>query len=294
MSLVAEYRRSLKAVEVEEPVDLVLYRPLGFLVVKAVYKTPVTPNQITVFAVFIGLLAGLCYGSGRRSGAVAGALLLAFSIVLDCADGQLARLKKNGTRFGRILDGLVDYIVDISVCVGLGIGMAPENNLWRWVLLLLALAATYVVHSAVLDYYRARFIDAVQGTTTHLEDEDYRSVEEELAKLRAAGGRPGRKLFLGLYLRYCEMQKRLTVRKNDASGLAKQDPEAFRRRNRAAMRGWSFLGGSTANTLFVVATLAGRIDLFFWGVIVLGNIWAVGMYAYQASVDRRIAREAVS
>jgi hypothetical protein len=60
------------------------------------------------------------------------------------------------------------------------------------------------------------------------------------------------------------------------------------------MRGWSFLGASTANTWFIISTLVGRVDLFFWGLIVVGNIWAVGMYAYQAWVDRRIAREAVA
>ena len=294
MSFVEEYRRSMKAAEVEETVDLAVYRPLGFLVVKAVYKTSITPNQITLFSVFVGLLAGLCYASGRRPAVVAGALLLAFSVVLDCADGQLARLKKNGTRFGRILDGLVDYIVGLSVCIGMWIGLAPEDNLWKWVLLLAAVIASQIIHSALVDYYRARFIDAFQGTTTHLEDEDYRSVEKDLANLRAAGGKPFRKLSLRLYLRYCRMQKRLTVRNSDSTELAKLNPEGFRKLNRAAMRGWSFLGASTANTWFIISTLVGRVDLFFWGLIVVGNIWAVGMYAYQAWVDRRIAREAVA
>jgi len=294
LSLLYEYRRSLKIIEVEEPVDLAVYRPLGFLLVKAIFRTSITPNQITVFSIFVGLLAGLGYGLGRRSTIVAGALLLAFSIVLDCADGQLARLKKNGTRFGRLLDGLVDYAVDLSVCIGLAVGLAPDVHRWKWVLLLLAVAATYIVHSAVLDFYRSRFIDAVEGPSVQSDDEVYRSVLEELAALGTARKRTARKIFLKMYLRYGEMQKRLTFRKADAGSVSGIDPDEYRRRHKAAMRGWSWLGGSTANTLFIVSTLAGRIDLFFWGIIVAANLWAVIMYVVQARIDRTAAREAVT
>jgi len=294
VSLLEEYRRSLKAVDVEEAVDLAVYRPLGFLLVKAVYKTSVTPNQISLFSILIGLLAGLGYGLGRRSTVVAGAVLLAFSIVLDCADGQLARLKKNGTRFGRLLDGLVDYSVNLSVCLGLAVGLAPETHRWRWALLLLATVATYIVHSAVLDYYRGRFIEAVLGTESEGEDEVYRSVREELAAVRETRGRMFRKAFLKLYLRYCELQKRLAFRRREEPFRSGVEAEEYRKRNKAVMRGWTFLGGSTANTWFIAMSLAGRIDLFFWGIIVAANVWAVLMYLLQAWIDRRMAVEAVS
>jgi phosphatidylglycerophosphate synthase len=294
LSLRTEYRRSLKLIEVEEPVDLAIYRPLGFALVKAISGTSITPNQITIFSIFVGVLAGLCYAFGHRTANVAGATLFAFSIVLDCADGQLARLKKNGTRLGRILDGLVDYVVDLSVCAGLAVGATPEEHRLKWALLLLAAAATYLVHSIALDYYRNRFMDVVQGTTTHIEDEDDESFRKELAELRERRGRRVRKAVLGLYLRYCELQKRLAVRKNGLLALSKLDPEDFRRRNKMALRGWTWLGSSTANTWFIAMTLLDRIDLFFWGIIVVSNVWAVIMYVVQGRIDQRSAEEALS
>ena len=46
MSWYQEYKKSLKRVEVEELVDRFFYRPVAFLVVKLVYNTRITPDQI--------------------------------------------------------------------------------------------------------------------------------------------------------------------------------------------------------------------------------------------------------
>lgn len=291
MSLLSEYRRSLKLVEVEEPVDLVVYRPSAFLLVKAIYRTPITPNQITLFSILVGVLAGLGYGFGRRGTVLAGAALYAFSIVLDCADGQLARLKRNGTPLGRLLDGLVDYIVGFSVFVGLAVGFAPHGRGLRWAFLLAGLAVSYISHTISLDFYRNRFTDVVQGVTDDGEDGDLRRFREKLAALDGRRGLSFRRGLIRWYVRYCELQKKVTLQKKSAAALAGVDRELFRRRNKAAMRGWTWLGGSTWSTWLILSTLLGRIDLFFWGVMVVSNVWAVIMYVIQKGVDRRLAGE---
>ena len=56
MGLVAEYKQGLKSVAVEELFDLVFYRPLAFLFVKLVYRTGVTPNQLTLLSMVFGVL----------------------------------------------------------------------------------------------------------------------------------------------------------------------------------------------------------------------------------------------
>ncbi len=47
--------------------------------------------------------------------------------IIDCSDGQLARLKKNGTHTGRIIDGSADYITAAFVFIGLGIGFPDQR-----------------------------------------------------------------------------------------------------------------------------------------------------------------------
>ena len=58
MSLLAEYKASLKNITIEEYVDLVLFRPLAFLFVKSIYWTNITPNQITCLSMITGIGAG--------------------------------------------------------------------------------------------------------------------------------------------------------------------------------------------------------------------------------------------
>ena len=68
MKWIDEYRSSLKMIEVEELLDLVFYRPLAYLFVKAVYHTNITPNQISLIALIIGSIGGALFAflGGRR------------------------------------------------------------------------------------------------------------------------------------------------------------------------------------------------------------------------------------
>lgn len=59
-----EYLASLKTLETEELIDLVVFRPLGFLVVKGVKKTTITPNQLTIAALIAGIAAGFAFAQG--------------------------------------------------------------------------------------------------------------------------------------------------------------------------------------------------------------------------------------
>lgn len=293
MSWLADYHRSLKLKDVEEVFDLYFYRPLAFALVKAIYRTNITPNQLTVVSMFVGVLGGLCYGFGHRAAVTAGAILYGLSIVIDCSDGQLARLKKNGTRLGRILDGLIDYVVMISIYAGIGIGLVPESGDGRlWWLLILAAALSNLFHSVALDYYRNRFMDFVQGASSQ-DEEDYRSFKEEYDSLARGEGKALRKAAIWLYLRYLSAQKKMTMNW-EVSGPPKRSVEDFARRNRAAIRLWTFLGSTTQGTLLIMTSLLNRVDLYFWAMIVVGNAWAAVMFVVQSRIDHRLEHEVAS
>ena len=49
-------------------------------------KTPVTPNMLSLFGMFIGFLSGWCFAQGNYLGGLAGGLLLAFTAIWDCCD----------------------------------------------------------------------------------------------------------------------------------------------------------------------------------------------------------------
>jgi hypothetical protein len=283
----SDFKKSLKMIEVEEWLDLYLYRPLAYIFVRAIYRTSITPNQITLFSIAIGLGAAGCFAFGPST-AAAGAALYALSIVFDCADGQLARLKKNGTRMGRVLDGLVDYITGIGAYLGIALGLKPPA--WpasRWWILLVAAAASNIFHSVAMDHYRTRFLNIICDTV-HGEDEDYRSFSEERRALRRERRRPIRRWAIGVYLRYLDLQRRMTSPDSAQRTDWRLCREEFRAANTAILRLWTFLGSSTQITLLIVAVLIGRFTYYFWAMIVVLNAWAAVLYIVQNGIDRRL------
>lgn len=100
------------------PVDRFLIRPPASLVVKAVFKTDVTPNQLTMASLFFAVLAGLTYTGGRRGYFIAAGILTLISTILDASDGMLARAKSMTSRYGAYLDLFLDRLADFVVLAG--------------------------------------------------------------------------------------------------------------------------------------------------------------------------------
>ena len=89
-------RQGFKPRDVEEPIDYYWHRPLAGLLVQLIEHTKITANQVTFASGFVSLLSGGAMALGGFYGkwwVSIGGLLLLLSIVLDCADGQLARIR---------------------------------------------------------------------------------------------------------------------------------------------------------------------------------------------------------
>jgi len=114
MSLYTEYKKSLKMIEVEEILDLFVFRPPAFLLVKSIYQTSITPNQITWISLFFGVFGDFLITIGTATHYALEAMCFIIYNILDCSDGQLARLQKSGSLTGRIVDGVADYIVAVT------------------------------------------------------------------------------------------------------------------------------------------------------------------------------------
>ncbi len=104
------------------PFERYLIRPPAFLVVRALHKTSVTPNQLTVASFFVGLAAGLAYLAGKPVWFAVGGVLVMLSSIFDCADGQLARVKALSSRYGAHLDLFLDRVTDFVAISGVVFG----------------------------------------------------------------------------------------------------------------------------------------------------------------------------
>src|SRR6185369_4255337 len=237
MSWYTEYKKSLKMMEVEEYFDLFFYRPLAFILVKTIYHTRITPNQITYAAIFIGLTSGYFYARGTTFYFTVGALFFMIYNIVDCSDGMLARLKKTGTNAGRIVDGLADYISTAAVFIGIGIGFANhQQDPVYWWLLLAAAGLSNIIQSALVDYYRNRFLDYVLERKSTFE-EGLESFKQEYEAIKNVKGKWLDRVILNSYFKYSAMQRRLTANKKKEK-LFKASSQDYYRRNKTAVRLW--------------------------------------------------------
>ncbi|WP_405727688.1 CDP-alcohol phosphatidyltransferase family protein [Streptomyces sp. NBC_00028] len=87
-----------------------------------------TPNQVTTASLVTALIAAGCAATGTRAGYVAAGLLLIFSFVLDCTDGQLARYSLQYSTLGAWLDATFDRAKEYAYYAGLALGAARGGD----------------------------------------------------------------------------------------------------------------------------------------------------------------------
>jgi phosphatidylglycerophosphate synthase len=109
-------------------VERYINRPLASLIVRAVYKTRVTPNGLTYFSFFLGLLAAFFFSRGEYLYFILGGIFIQFSSIVDCADGMLARSKDMCSEYGSYLDLFLDRITDFAVIVSISVGISTAFN----------------------------------------------------------------------------------------------------------------------------------------------------------------------
>jgi phosphatidylglycerophosphate synthase len=128
-------------------------RPMSLAVSRLLAATPVTPNQMTLFSVAVGLVGAPFFLSSQAQWQTAGALLLLAHSILDGCDGELARLRFQESRWGGILDFWGDNVVHAVVfaCMALGWSRATGQ---AWPLALGAAAVFGTVGSASFVYWR--------------------------------------------------------------------------------------------------------------------------------------------
>lgn len=288
MSLSSEFRESLKSIDVEEILDLIIFRPLSFLFVKLIYNTNITPNQISVVAMIFGILAGIFYGLSSYVYSFYGALCFFICNVLDCADGQLARLKKNGTIVGRIVDGLIDYVSSFSVFFGIAVYLSIEtqNPLYAIILTLLA-GVSRAIQNMFFDNFRNLYLSYVYGKTTDTGSEikEFTKTKEQLKRLK---GRYIVKFLVNIYLWYSSIQKKST--KYSKLNIT---PQEYKRKNRLLLRMWSWIGSTTHLCVLILFTIIGRIDLYLILTITAGNVIFIILFFLQKRVLKKYEEKVI-
>ena len=161
---IAFFRQSLKSetYHSDEIINIYLLRPVAAALVWLIEPTGMTPNQVTVSAIFVGIAAGIVYALNTPLAIAAAGLLVTAKDILDDADGQLARAKGQYSRRGRFLDSIGDFLVDAVIFTGITLSVLQSHPGAVTVLLGILSFAGITLRVSYHVYYQVSFL--------HLED----------------------------------------------------------------------------------------------------------------------------
>jgi len=86
-------------------------------------RTSVTPNQVTTLRLTAGISAAACFAVGGTLWPQIGGGMFVFAMVLDRADGELARMTAATSPGGHKFDLIADTASNALAFIGLGIGL---------------------------------------------------------------------------------------------------------------------------------------------------------------------------
>ena len=289
----------IKSREVEDPINLWVHRPLAYAFVALVYRTPVTPNQITFLAVVVGLMAAACFYVGTPAAMVAGGCLLWSSAILDGADGILARAKRMFSDAGRSLDGASDAVVAAST-VGMGFYhvWVQRHDLLELALMPIALGLS-LVHVYSYDYYKEAFLQHTNPSWNGA-PERVSDIEARLERMIAARDPWPLVVSTQMHVGVLTSQQRVVRWTNPAAQRAglqfpvnEESVAIYRKYNTGLMQLWAAISLAPHSYGMAICAMFDRLDIYLWLRVVLANLLFVIALFWQRRATRR-TREALS
>jgi phosphatidylglycerophosphate synthase len=180
--------------DLAEPVVRWIQEPLARPLVYFFKETPVTPNQVTVLSALLAILAAYFFSFGDTRSLIQGGIIFEISLILDSVDGELARAKGMASEWGRIVDGMGDYVSSIAVLIGLMIGFPDSREA------LLILAFLIFLRGVTFDYFKENMTSRIK----HGYDGSQRDIQKTYEKISSSPS-----FILRIYFYYLQLQQLL-------------------------------------------------------------------------------------
>lgn len=290
---------TFKARDVEELIDFYLHRRVANWVVRVLAPTSIQPDQVTFASGVTALIAGTVLASASASWQIAlGALLFFFSIVLDCSDGQLARLRGTSSFAGRALDGWIDVVSTGSLFVGQFVFML-RHDVGFWLSFCLGWASGYALKWQAHHYDHVKNVYLLNTEAEEKGAEAYPSLEaiEREAEEHLAAGRKLAAIMARSFRSYTLAQRKAAhALADERRAHSPQERILYRSIFRRYMRLWTFNGLGTHLFLLTMGTLFLPLDprapLLVWGFFLVPMTLATFLlFAWRRPLEMRYERQ---
>lgn len=297
-----QYRQSLKSMDTEEHIDLAFYRPLGFAWAYLFRKLGVTPNAVTIASIFLGVGAGILFYYNTLWINCIGMLLLIWANTYDSCDGQLARMTKQYSALGRILDGLSGdlWFATIYICICLRTNhFSPFFSEHPWLIWVIAIVsgACHAKQAAMADYYRQFHLLFVNGKSELDRADEQKAIYNSLSWRKNFW----RKLTQFFYTNYTTNQEawtpafqRLRREINNRWPQGDMDPRFvadFRRASLPLMKYTNILSFNWRTIVLFISLFIGQPWIYFAVELTVFNLLLLYMVRRHESICRNFARQ---
>ena len=291
------YKSSLKPLAVEEPIDVAWHRLLGYALARACMPTPISADAVTVGAIFIGLLSGLALAIPFAHHMLVGAALCTLSAVFDCADGQLARMRKKSSNFGRMLDGVSDTVVMAAIVSGAVVHLLQKGEPWWFWPFAAATAPICTFHFGHYDHYKNLYLRLTEEKFREGEDLE-QALESRRKDIEKNPPNILMRFAWWLYIYYVSSQNNYihatdpytSTRYGLMPGYDRKNAVIYQKHALGPMRIWrSFFGLGTH--VFVFSILA-ALDQLEWYVVFRFGVLNVLNYGFMVWWQRRASKAA--
>lgn len=298
-----KFKDTLKSMDTEEPIDLMFYRPIGFMWAVLSAKLGIKPNAITIASIFLGIGAGIMFYYNDLWLNVIGMLLLIWANSFDSADGQLARMTKQYSRIGRILDGVSGDIWFFTIYVAICLREAVTSEFFGshvWLIWVIAIVAGFFhgVQAAQADYYRNFHLFFLKGKEGC--ELDTASVVRENLKALPWKGNVWKKITMFFYSNYTAAQESRTpkmqvLRKALKAKFGEEIPQKFRDdfrvKSKPLMKYTNMLSFNTRVIALFISLFLQMPWLYFAFELTVLNIMLIYMVCRHESICKKFAKD---
>lgn len=303
-----QYNQSLKSMDTEEHIDLWFYRPLGFVWAVLFAKLGIKPNAVTIASIFLGVAGGILLYFGAQPLIwlnYVGIFLIIWANTYDSADGQLARITKQYSQIGRILDGVSGDLWFFAIYFALVFRELHFGDNWlgnffashQWVIWTMAIAAgiSHALQCAMADYYRQFHLFYLKGK----DGSELESTAQLDEQVKQATG--FKRITMFFYRNYTANQERLTptlqsLRRELKSRFGdevatQQFRDDFRRHSLPLMKYTNMLTFNTRTIAMFISVIIMIPWLYFAFELIVLNLMLIYMILRHESFCKRLMRD---
>src|SRR5437762_4299389 len=256
---------SHKGRSVEEWVDLHFFRPIGIRIALALQPTGISADQVTLWSLVIGVVAGHLFAYRDHWTNLSGCGRLIVSDVFDSAAGQLARLRRTSTRFGRALDGINDNLRFVNLSFHLMYRLIASGFWWPGACLLVAAAGlAHTVQSEAIDFVRNAYLYIGVGGRGELDLPEDLDVAPRGSWLERFGARVYRDYIVRQVQLFPRSVKLIRALRQEGGGVSPQFRTQYRVRQDAVLPLCAWLGQNIRFVVLGVAGVLARPSAFLW------------------------------